>query len=1281
MLQPLRSRLLPLSLLLLWCGALRGQGTLAPGFTDASGELVLRGKVVMADGSPAPAKVTIFKLCPNLPPSLDAVTNKRGEFIWRAIATGPTIGRADARSSGNFRCWLVARKAGFESNRIDLQDPAIYRRLDLPPFVLRPAGEVPAPPAEHTLSSSAAKVWAQALKAMGARGWADAERLAQQVTKLDPKFAPAWSALGAACWNQNRMEDAHKAFVQAVAADPSSLYTRAQLLRTEIALRLWERASATAAALIQADTAHHYLDAYVNRGIARFMLHDLDGAAAALAEALRLDTKRQLPLAEYLMGVVSAAKGDRQAAAVHFRSYLQAAPAGSNAELAKQQLEQLDRPEPVIAAQPLPATILRQSVEPEVVPRGEATVPGGRRALAAVAGMHAVPAPDDFFLEYCRAITTQNSRLTENPMTGFLPALRAYTAAVPELAALAEPRDGRATITVSLAAGANAERSERILKLLGWRITRRSGTVRVEPGEEPADGPRHRMVRALGVDDLGMKQELEAGRSFEFELPSEDAALFGGAGWAPLLTRFTSLPGGIAQAFAEQPRLAKTYAGLGALGSDLALMLIGRVGLRRVDAEYAEVLWLYGGAFRLAAGQLATPGGGAAAPVWTKLAGASPGEPAKFLEAVLKVDGGRLAAFYAALSRADDAHAAFFLAGEARARRFYDWYRDSDELRAGIGMTPEGWRAQLFQKLPLDAAGRVRFPGGREAWTSGKAAADDEVLLPSGNPARAEAVDLEALLAVARLEEERGAPLDAESAALLARNFAQWHSLFPYFTAMRGLGPAGFRALDRFTTAVAAAPAAEQNAILGEWYSLTTLIVLGARSGALDDAAAAGALTEACLALGRPGHSSQALAILRSLVPDKRNPDEAVADLLGLSGERRIAFDRVRRLQDAPRLDSFGTAPSGSGAALALAGLVYGAILHPDSQLLHEDPNLLKKHRFAAPPGSAIFQAASLVRSTAAAGSHLAGGFAGLEEIGKVLAAERVTSATLESASVPADAGPPESGGPSAEPTFRASGRLVEVHAVVTNSRERYVDHLAAPQFAIHERGKAVPISAFENDTAPYSCAILLDTTASMEASLPAVKSAALRLVSGLRPADAMAVYSLTGGISELQPFTTNKDEAARAVWRAELGEMTALYDGLLRVTRDLSARSGKKVIIVFTDGEDNRSTLSAQTAIHRAKAAGIPIYTIGQGLALHNRSRLSELEGISQATGGLAFTIHSSTEVPVVFDRVMQDLLHGYLLGFQPLPSEDREWREIHVMLPALPGLKVRARSGYYPE
>jgi Ca-activated chloride channel family protein len=198
--------------------------------------------------------------------------------------------------------------------------------------------------------------------------------------------------------------------------------------------------------------------------------------------------------------------------------------------------------------------------------------------------------------------------------------------------------------------------------------------------------------------------------------------------------------------------------------------------------------------------------------------------------------------------------------------------------------------------------------------------------------------------------------------------------------------------------------------------------------------------------------------------------------------------------------------------------------------------------------------------------------------------------------------------------------------------------------------------------------------------SLPALKNAALRLISELRPEDSVAVYNFSESVTELQPFTTDKSAAKRAVLRTQAFGDTALYDALARVGQDLIGRAGKKVIVLFTDGKDNSSTLNPDAAVQRAKANGVPIYTIAQGEAIGHRDLLEQLAGISKATGGESFAIEKPSEIGRVFDKVSEDLTHGYLLSFQPPAADNAAWRPIQVVVSGR-GLKVRAREGYYPE
>ncbi|MDP8979424.1 MAG: VWA domain-containing protein, partial [Acidobacteriota bacterium] len=604
-------------------------------------------------------------------------------------------------------------------------------------------------------------------------------------------------------------------------------------------------------------------------------------------------------------------------------------------------------------------------------------------------------------------------------------------------------------------------------------------------------------------------------------------------------------------------------------------------------------------------------------------------------------------------------------------------YRDSNELQEGPARQIETWRPGFFQKLPLNSAGGVRFPGGRRAWTT-STAPDGEVLL--------ELDSMEALVPVAQLEDRRGT-LDEESARLLARRYSEWRSLFPYFEKLPGLGQGEFEALAAFTNATQAYAPARRNTVLGEWHSLIELIARGTAAGSLDSARSARTFRSVCDGLRTPDHSTKALEALREMAGGGGSVDEYVpGGLLRLTGERRAAFDRVRELQHVPRIGALSGSSDPAKTVAALSGLVYAASLDPEGLLISEDPHLLSKHKFLAGASPELFSPSRLKSSSVSPGSYFSGGFTNFDELVRNLAhggsvRERIAPASALVEPQAGGAGPTDGLPVPSEVVFRASGRLVEVYATITDSRGRYADDLPRDQFTLLDQGAPRQIAAFESRSSTVSCALLLDTTGSMQAALPSLKNAALKLIGELGPGDSVAVYGFNDSVSELLPFTTDKNAAKRAVLRTQASGNTALYDALTRVNRDLSARSGKKVIIVFTDGDDNSSTVTTDTAIQRAKAAGVPVYTIAQGSAVKHPVFLKQLAGISKATGGASFVISDPKEIRGVFERVSEDLAHGYLIEFQPPPSNDHAWHNIQLVVAGPKKLKIRVREGYYPE
>jgi len=259
---------------------------------------------------------------------------------------------------------------------------------------------------------------------------------------------------------------------------------------------------------------------------------------------------------------------------------------------------------------------------------------------------------------------------------------------------------------------------------------------------------------------------------------------------------------------------------------------------------------------------------------------------------------------------------------------------------------------------------------------------------------------------------------------------------------------------------------------------------------------------------------------------------------------------------------------------------------------------------------------------------------------------------------------------------------LVEVYATVFDHKGYYVDGLGRDSFEVYEDGKRQQISSFETQSQALSCAILLDTSGSMAEALPRVKNSIVKFIDQLDSHDMVAIYTFDQRLVTRQEFTTDKGMAKRAVLRTRAEGGTALFDSLSEVSLETSARSGKKAIVVFTDGDDNSSALTANTTASRAAKLGIPLYAIAAGEATRSRQLRAILNELSQRTGGATYEVKRPTDTEGVFLDVTHDLQHLYMVSYHaPAGPADGRWRKIDLAVKGLKKYSIRAKEGYYPD
>lgn len=268
------------------------------------------------------------------------------------------------------------------------------------------------------------------------------------------------------------------------------------------------------------------------------------------------------------------------------------------------------------------------------------------------------------------------------------------------------------------------------------------------------------------------------------------------------------------------------------------------------------------------------------------------------------------------------------------------------------------------------------------------------------------------------------------------------------------------------------------------------------------------------------------------------------------------------------------------------------------------------------------------------------------------------------------------------EETERVDTNLVVLNVTVTNERGEYVHNLKRSDFRIFEDSREQVVSFFGVEETPFAAALLLDTSGSMENRLSLARSAAIRFLDGLRPADAAAVYRFDTRIEQLQEFSPSRDLAPLA-YDVRADGWTALNDAIDRAATDLAQRPEKRrAIVVLSDGADTKSRASADKALASALTANALIYTVDLAppdMSMQNRhAAASALRNFANKSGGRFVATPGGQALRDAFSGIVEELSNQYTIAYRPTNrARDGRWRAIEVKL-ARPDLSVRTRRGY---
>jgi Ca-activated chloride channel homolog len=190
------------------------------------------------------------------------------------------------------------------------------------------------------------------------------------------------------------------------------------------------------------------------------------------------------------------------------------------------------------------------------------------------------------------------------------------------------------------------------------------------------------------------------------------------------------------------------------------------------------------------------------------------------------------------------------------------------------------------------------------------------------------------------------------------------------------------------------------------------------------------------------------------------------------------------------------------------------------------------------------------------------------------------------------------------------------------------------------------------------------------------------QFIRSLAGPDRIAFYSYSRDLTRATPLTTNREAVLQGVRSTVDGDDAALYDALLLTLKDAGRYSGRKVVVVFSNGPDDASTVSPEDVGELAQSEGIPVYMVSTAKSQVDPISAAIFRGISSSTGGEAFFSRSWEDQRQAFAAIQQDLAHLYLLTYYPQPNSNPGWRRIRVTLNGkqFRGYHIRTRSGYRP-
>ncbi len=264
----------------------------------------------------------------------------------------------------------------------------------------------------------------------------------------------------------------------------------------------------------------------------------------------------------------------------------------------------------------------------------------------------------------------------------------------------------------------------------------------------------------------------------------------------------------------------------------------------------------------------------------------------------------------------------------------------------------------------------------------------------------------------------------------------------------------------------------------------------------------------------------------------------------------------------------------------------------------------------------------------------------------------------------------------------RLDVQLVELFATVVDGGGQAILDLGAEDFRVLEDGEPQQMRRFEYvRDLPIHAMLLVDTSASMEESLPRVAAAAGGfLEQAIEPRDRVALTAFDSRPRVEVRFTNDSRELSAALAGLRAGGGTAIYDSLVFALHYFDGVKGPKALLLLSDGKDEASHFDLEGTLAVAQRVGVTVYVIGLRELARDKIAKRLLRRVARETGGTSYFIEDLDELEEIYRAIQDDLRSQYFIAYQSTSDKDpSELRLVRIEVDRR-GAEVRAMSGYYP-